>query len=225
MLNNVRDALVQNAYIESTGDDSLALWGATLRPTNVTFRDCVAVDPGILRPNWYGNCVATYGLMGVAFDNITCRAPTLAHPIPFPQPGSTISRIDRSMFVFYDSFDATCTPPRERSNRLPPAPVLGRFGVRPRPFRGARPPLMVRPCHLPDPPGNNITIDGWRFEDLQSRVYTPAMGTLGPPGLSGKMAWTKGPGADAPVAPYYFPGSTTSGGVNVHVVRRKKTMS
>ena len=37
-----------------------ALWGAKLNPENVTFRRNVAVNPGILRPNWYGNCVATY---------------------------------------------------------------------------------------------------------------------------------------------------------------------
>ena len=44
----------------SAGDDVYALWGAKLNPENVTFRRNVAVNPGILRPNWYGNCVATY---------------------------------------------------------------------------------------------------------------------------------------------------------------------
>ena len=175
----VSNALVQGAYIENTGDDSLALWGATLRPTNVTFRDCVAVNPGVLRPGWYGNCVATYGLLDVVFDNLTCRAPTLAHAIPFPQPGATISRIDTSMFVFYRSFDATY------------------------------------------PPDNNITIQGWHFGDLQGRAYTPAMGTLGPPGLSGRMAWTRSVETGV-VAPYYFPDAAKSGGVNVHVVAAQR---
>jgi hypothetical protein len=44
--------LVANSYIQNTGDDVLALWGGELLPGNVTFRDCVAVNPGILRPNW-----------------------------------------------------------------------------------------------------------------------------------------------------------------------------
>jgi len=28
---------------------------------DIVFKDCAAVNPGIMRPNWYGNCVATYG--------------------------------------------------------------------------------------------------------------------------------------------------------------------
>ena len=78
------------------------LWGGNAAPGDVTFKDCVGVNPGVLRPNWYGNCVATYGLKSVVFDNITCRAPTLADPIP--SPGSNRSSIDNSMFVFYTSF-------------------------------------------------------------------------------------------------------------------------
>jgi hypothetical protein len=63
------------------------------------------VNPGVLRPNWYGNCAATYGLQSVTFQNITCRAPTLKHPLPNPGSNSTLTtRIDNSMFVFYDSF-------------------------------------------------------------------------------------------------------------------------
>ena len=49
--------MVANSYIQNTGDDVLALWGGELLPGNVTFRDCVAVNPGILRPNWYGTRV------------------------------------------------------------------------------------------------------------------------------------------------------------------------
>ena len=102
---SVRHAKIQNTFIENTGDDSFALWGADLNPSNVTFKDCRAVNPGILRPRWYGNCVATYGLQAVVFDNVTCEAPTLADPIP--QPGSRATRIDTSMFVFYTSFGGT----------------------------------------------------------------------------------------------------------------------
>ena len=40
---------------------------------NVTFRSSVAVNPGILRPNWYGNCVATYGLRSVVFEGVVVR--------------------------------------------------------------------------------------------------------------------------------------------------------
>ena len=28
---------------------------------DILFKDCVAINPGIMRPKWYGNCVATYG--------------------------------------------------------------------------------------------------------------------------------------------------------------------
>ena len=33
---------------------------------DILFKDCVAINPGIMRPKWYGNCVATYGHL-VAF--------------------------------------------------------------------------------------------------------------------------------------------------------------
>lgn len=49
-----------------------------------------------------GNCVATYGLQSVVFDSLTCREPTLQHPILAPGGGPT--RIDNTMFVFYTSF-------------------------------------------------------------------------------------------------------------------------
>ena len=100
---NVRDVLVERAFMENTGDDGFVLWGGDDKPGNVTFRDCVAVNPGILRPNWYGNCAATYGLQSVVFERLTCRSPTLAHPLPAPKSNNT-ARIDASMFVFYNSF-------------------------------------------------------------------------------------------------------------------------
>merc|ERR1711957_1148058 len=43
---NVHDALVQNVHFEHTGDDMFVLWGADKSPTNVTFKDCTAVNPG-----------------------------------------------------------------------------------------------------------------------------------------------------------------------------------
>ena len=48
----VRDVLVERAWFESTGDDMFVLWGGDLNPQNVTFRDCTAVNPGVLRPGW-----------------------------------------------------------------------------------------------------------------------------------------------------------------------------
>ncbi|CAE8591940.1 unnamed protein product [Polarella glacialis] len=105
---SVDDALVQTAYFQNTGDDIYAVWGAVMNPTNVVFRDSVAINPGVLRPNWYGNCVATYGLKSVVFANLTCRAPTLERPIPSPgdpKPRGSIN-IDTSMFVFHSSFSA-----------------------------------------------------------------------------------------------------------------------
>lgn len=100
----VHGALVTDTYFENTGDDVYALWGAALNPSNVTFRNAVAVNPGVLRPNWYGVCVATYGLDSALFENVTCRMPTLEHPIPSPHDGALT--IDTSMFVFYGDFSA-----------------------------------------------------------------------------------------------------------------------
>lgn len=101
---NIHDSLVQNTHFENTGDDIFVLWGADASPTNVTFKDSTAVNPGITRPGWYGNCVATYGLKSVVFDNIRCKAPTLANPIL--APGDHQLRCDTSMFVFFTSFGA-----------------------------------------------------------------------------------------------------------------------
>ena len=99
---NVQGALVESVHFENTGDDMYVLWGANSNPANVTFRNCAAVNPGIMRPNWYGNCAATYGLKSVTFDGISCRAPAPEHPIQQPETGEVC--IDTSMFVFYTSF-------------------------------------------------------------------------------------------------------------------------
>uniref|UniRef100_A0A6U6W0K9 Right handed beta helix domain-containing protein n=1 Tax=Zooxanthella nutricula TaxID=1333877 RepID=A0A6U6W0K9_9DINO len=98
-------AVVEGAYFQNAGDDTYAVWGGASDPEDIVFRDCVAVNPGVLRPNWYGNCVATYGLKSVTFKGLTCRAPTLEHPIPSPDGGGV--QIGLSMFVFQNSFWAT----------------------------------------------------------------------------------------------------------------------
>lgn len=98
----VSHATVSKVVIENTGDDTYALWGANADPKDIVFKDCAAINPGIMRPNWYGNCVATYGLKTVVFENISCEA---ASPLkPIQQPGSDDVMIDTSMFVFYTSF-------------------------------------------------------------------------------------------------------------------------
>lgn len=58
------------------------LWGAGLGPENVTFKDTVAVNPGILRPNWYGNCAATYGAKSVARMTSRCQRLLEGRPKP-----------------------------------------------------------------------------------------------------------------------------------------------
>jgi hypothetical protein len=104
----VVDAVIENTYFQNTGDDTYAVWGGDLDPEQILFKDSVAVNPGVLRPNWYGSCVATYGLKSVTFEGITCRAPTLRHPIP--SPGNSDAQIGLSMFVFQSSFLAKYPP-------------------------------------------------------------------------------------------------------------------
>uniref|UniRef100_A0A7S2QAH7 Uncharacterized protein n=1 Tax=Zooxanthella nutricula TaxID=1333877 RepID=A0A7S2QAH7_9DINO len=104
----VRYALVENTYFQNAGDDIYALWGAKLDPEAVVFRNLVAINPGVLRPNWYGNCVATYGLKEVAFENITCVSPTLPNQIAFPDNGGI--HCSTSMYTFHSSFSASYPP-------------------------------------------------------------------------------------------------------------------
>jgi len=66
------------------------------------------VNPGILRPNWYGTCVATYGLKSVVFENMVCKSPALPNPIP--SPGDHDLKIDVTMFVFHADFWASYPP-------------------------------------------------------------------------------------------------------------------
>jgi hypothetical protein len=109
----VHSASVQNAYIATTGDDNFAVWGGNHAPEHITFTDCVAVDPGILRPGgWYGACVATYGVLEVSFERTTCVSRTFTQPLPFPKRwgGANDTRGDNSMFTFYESFGAVYPP-------------------------------------------------------------------------------------------------------------------
>lgn len=93
-------ALVENTTIENTGDDSYALWGADLAPENVVFRNTHAVNPGIMRPDWYGVCYATYGFKSVKFDSVGCRSPQI------PMSVSPSHPISSSMISFNNSFGA-----------------------------------------------------------------------------------------------------------------------
>ena len=167
----VREAVVERAFFQNSGDDTFAVWGASLNPENVTFADCIARNPGILRPRWYGNCVATYGVRSVVFDRMTCAAPTIADPIATPGGSNSTTGIGTSMFVVHTSFGAS------------------------------------------HPEGHSITIRDWTFEDLQGNAYTPAAGTMGEPGLSGRKAWSTSP--SGVVAPYYTPTEWTKQRVNV----------
>ena len=102
----VHDALVENSHISNTGDDAYAVWGAKLNPSNITFRNITAVNPGILRPNWYGDCVATYGLQETVFEDVVCKAPSLMKPFP-QNHNATLRAIDTSLLVVHTSFGAS----------------------------------------------------------------------------------------------------------------------
>merc|ERR1712137_632654 len=102
---NVHDALIQNAHFENTGDDMFVLWGALANPSNVTFRDCTAVNPGVTRPGWYGNCAATYGAKSLIYENLVCRAPTLTNPIFAPWDGQL--HCSTSMLALFTSFSGS----------------------------------------------------------------------------------------------------------------------
>ena len=57
----VQDALVDDSYIASTGDDIYAVWGSHFDTRNIVFQNSVGVDAGRARGNHYGSCVAVYG--------------------------------------------------------------------------------------------------------------------------------------------------------------------
>jgi hypothetical protein len=98
----IKDALIQDTHISDTGDDTYAQWGGNLSPENVTWSRNVAVNTGILRPGWYGNCFATYGLKSVLIEDMTCQNPALLHRVRNAKGATDLN--DVSMFVFYTSF-------------------------------------------------------------------------------------------------------------------------
>ena len=106
----VRHAIVEDSYVANTGDDCFVLWGGLRNPENITFRRVIAEAPGATRPNWYGNCVATGGLRSVEFENITCRAPTLLHPIKHAATAPGVLRMDTSCGWFHTSFGSSHPP-------------------------------------------------------------------------------------------------------------------
>jgi len=71
----VQNALVEECYIQNTGDDIYAVWGSNFDTRNILFQNSVAVDAGRARQNHYGSCVAVYGAKEATFQNLTCFAP------------------------------------------------------------------------------------------------------------------------------------------------------
>jgi len=71
----VRNATVDDCYIQNTGDDVYAVWGSNFDSKGIVFQNSVAVDAGRARDNHYGSCVAVYGAKEATFRNLTCFAP------------------------------------------------------------------------------------------------------------------------------------------------------
>ncbi|CAJ1405138.1 unnamed protein product [Effrenium voratum] len=71
----VQNALVDDTYIQNTGDDIYAVWGSHFDSRNIVFQNSIGVDAGRARSNHYGSCVAVYGAKEVTFRNIKCWAP------------------------------------------------------------------------------------------------------------------------------------------------------
>jgi len=71
----VQDSMVDDCYIQNTGDDIYAVWGSHFDTRGIIFQNSVAVDAGRARQNHYGSCVAVYGAKEATFRNLTCFAP------------------------------------------------------------------------------------------------------------------------------------------------------
>jgi len=69
------NAMVDDSYIQNTGDDIYAVWGSHFDTRNIVFQNSVGVDAGRARQNHYGSCVAVYGAKEATFRGITCYAP------------------------------------------------------------------------------------------------------------------------------------------------------
>ncbi|CAD7948305.1 unnamed protein product [Amoebophrya sp. A120] len=101
----VNNGVVQNAWIMNTGDDIYAVWGAQNPGEKIMFKNTVAYNPGIMRPGWYGQCYATYGLRSVYILNHFCRSPLLDRITVFPW-GDKAQQNSVTMIGMHESFDA-----------------------------------------------------------------------------------------------------------------------
>lgn len=71
----VQNAIVDDTYIQNTGDDIYVVWGNHFDTKGIVFQNSVAVDAGRARQNHYGSCVAVYGAKEATFRNLKCFAP------------------------------------------------------------------------------------------------------------------------------------------------------
>ncbi|CAE8639504.1 unnamed protein product [Polarella glacialis] len=71
----VQNAIVDDCYIQNTGDDIYAVWGSHFDTKGIVFQNSVGVDAGRARQNHYGSCVAVYGAKEATFRNLKCFAP------------------------------------------------------------------------------------------------------------------------------------------------------
>jgi len=71
----VQNSIVDDCYIQNTGDDIYAVWASHFDTRGIVFQNSVGVDAGRARRNHYGSCVAVYGAQEAAFRNLQCFAP------------------------------------------------------------------------------------------------------------------------------------------------------
>eukprot|EP00392_Amoebophrya_sp_AT5.2_P017497 g17863.t1 len=105
----VEGAVLENSYMQNTGDDIFAIWGAKADSKQILMKNTVGYNPGVLRPGWYGQCIATYGIHTAYFKNHVCKSPLLTKVTEFPH-GDRKQLISVSMLGMYDSFGAFHKP-------------------------------------------------------------------------------------------------------------------
>merc|ERR1719203_502395 len=71
----VQNSIVDDCYIQNTGDDIYAVWAGQFDTRGIVFQNSVGVDAGRARDNHYGSCVAVYGAQEATFRDLTCFAP------------------------------------------------------------------------------------------------------------------------------------------------------
>eukprot|EP00931_Biecheleriopsis_adriatica_P057569 TRINITY_DN3416_c0_g1_i1.p1 TRINITY_DN3416_c0_g1~~TRINITY_DN3416_c0_g1_i1.p1 ORF type:complete len:451 (-),score=64.42 TRINITY_DN3416_c0_g1_i1:260-1552(-) len=77
---NVQNSVVENSYIQNTGDDIYAVWGGYANsPAGIVFRDNVGKNAGMTRNYGYGVCIAVYGARDVTFTGMKCYDPPMNH--------------------------------------------------------------------------------------------------------------------------------------------------